>query len=707
MQNIQLPLNVPVPTPRPSRGLDVDREFLDRLEIENRRRMQAADLASMRARSPIELAEAAAARERAAINFGESDASRESRISLASSRARTEAEYRLSEAQKERARSLLETVATQQLELTMIGRTRGEVVALQAAYGLTAQLRADAARNNIAVDERELQMIRDKAAELGRIADLSARASLRNDVLFERAQMQRSAEDQAVGARLRGAGLSVDFGTQEAQIIRENIRMGELRAGVRGFFSDFQDGLLRGDKFGATLANSISRALSNLATRYTDRAFDSFTNSLIGSPLGRSMSSIDDVLLRRIDGSPSIYGNVANSPLYGGAYAGGGISAFTSSAVDRAMGLLGQTETGSSASINGFLRQGGVDIDAARTAWCAGFVNSALQQVGVDGTGSLVANSFQTWGRSVDPTQALRGDVLLQSRGLGRNALGGHVGFATGASRMMDGQLQLQMLSGNQNDSVMTSWINANQLQVRRATEAATSLGRLASSSGIATQNLGILGNGVGQLGNSLSQIGNIAATGGAGTGGGLWSSILGGFGRMFGGISPTSSLWSANTTLGSFLIRGYSSGGPTGGSDPGRVAGLVHEKEYVFDAATTALIGVHNLDALRHMARFGGKTGFDDGGYVMPNHVWRQAAASVAASERMSAPAPAPRVSVNIINNAGVSVETRETTDEYGGQQIEFVLSEQVGQALTKRGGAAADALEKQFGVRRKGPRR
>lgn len=144
-------------------------------------------------------------------------------------------------------------------------------------------------------------------------------------------------------------------------------------------------------------------------------------------------------------------------------------SGSTGDAVDLASQLMGQHERRNNGSINSFLRQGGVDINAAYTAWCAGFVNSALAQVGVTGTGSLVANSFRRWGDAVNPENVLKGDVLVQHRNKGMGT-GGHVGFATGNTRMgANGQLQLEMLSGNSSDQVRRTWHSANSLDVRRA----------------------------------------------------------------------------------------------------------------------------------------------------------------------------------------------------------------------------------------------
>lgn len=142
------------------------------------------------------------------------------------------------------------------------------------------------------------------------------------------------------------------------------------------------------------------------------------------------------------------------------------------SAVDAAAQLLGANERTNRSQVNSFLRQGGVNIDAATTAWCAGFVNSALKQIGVDGTGKLTASSFLSWGVKVDPSQVMKGDVLIDHNGRREGQTGAHVGFATGNTRMLEGRRQIEMLSGNESNRVQTSWYNESDLAIRRATEA-------------------------------------------------------------------------------------------------------------------------------------------------------------------------------------------------------------------------------------------
>lgn len=111
----------------------------------------------------------------------------------------------------------------------------------------------------------------------------------------------------------------------------------------------------------------------------------------------------------------------------------------------------------------------GGDVRGKSNAWCARFVNKAIEAAGGKGTGSAVANSFQRYGSAIDPAKVMRNDVLLQPNGRGYNQPGGHVGLATGETRTHNGRLQVKMLAGNDGDAVREHWIDADHnLMVRR-----------------------------------------------------------------------------------------------------------------------------------------------------------------------------------------------------------------------------------------------
>lgn len=261
-------------------------EAQEAIAAARRRAAAQAQLESLLARSPAEKAAAARSAAGAQYNDNESAAARADRIDVAGKLALAEAEKALAEARRDRARSLNETMASQQLEISLIGQTVGEVARLRMEYDLTSKLREEAARNGIEADQKEIELIKQKAAEYGRYAEEIARTNLLREVQFEREQLFRSAGDQAIASRLRGAGLPVDLNSDIARAIRENQRIEELRAGIRGFFDDFQAGLMRGDSFGKALGNAILNALNRVLDKVLDNLVNSIVNSIVGGSAG-------------------------------------------------------------------------------------------------------------------------------------------------------------------------------------------------------------------------------------------------------------------------------------------------------------------------------------------------------------------------------------------------------------------------------------
>jgi uncharacterized protein (TIGR02594 family) len=142
---------------------------------------------------------------------------------------------------------------------------------------------------------------------------------------------------------------------------------------------------------------------------------------------------------------------------------GGGQAA----ALQLASQYLGMNETTDRQTIAAFLKAGGAALDPKLEAWCAAFVNSSLQQAGIRGSGSAVANSFQNWGTPVPASQVMPGDVVLETKGKGPGQVGGHVGLGTGKY----GGGKIGMLSGNSGNKVTDKMIPAdNDIMVRRGT---------------------------------------------------------------------------------------------------------------------------------------------------------------------------------------------------------------------------------------------
>ena len=93
----------------------------------------------------------------------------------------------------------------------------------------------------------------------------------------------------------------------------------------------------------------------------------------------------------------------------------------------------------------------GLDAHDDETSWCASFVGWTMLKAGLASTGKANARSYLDWGALSAPQ---RGAVCVLWRGSPDSWMG-HVGFVTELD--WDG-MRVQLLGGNQRDSVSTQW---------------------------------------------------------------------------------------------------------------------------------------------------------------------------------------------------------------------------------------------------------
>lgn len=251
--------------------------FESREAVAAARRQQSTDatLLGIGARSPAERAAAARAAAAAQYNDSETAAARRDRIETAGKLELARASHALTEAQQQRARSLDQTLAQQQLDLTLIGKTAGETARLRMEFEQIERIRAEAAQNGIAADEAEIAAIKEKAAAYGQFADEIARANLSRELGFERDQMFRSAQDQQIASRQQGAGLAVDLNSPAAQQMRDLARFADAKGLAVGFLTDFKSELLsNGGDVGKALGESILNALTTSMDKQLSDIFD-------------------------------------------------------------------------------------------------------------------------------------------------------------------------------------------------------------------------------------------------------------------------------------------------------------------------------------------------------------------------------------------------------------------------------------------------
>lgn len=735
-----------------------------RKQIELQQQIFDAEQQRLGAKSPSE--RAAAARLAASLDRrdGEGVDERRQRIELAGQSALLQAEKQLTDARIERTRALEGSMDQQKLELSLIGKTVAEQERLRMEYRLTAELKAEAAKNGTAVDQAELALIRQKAAEYGRVAEqLAALNALREQdqtilnlqteiSLVGASEQQRRRVLAALQAEQQIRQLGLDAGGAEAQQIRDRASAiseltnelrkqseawGEIRDAGEGVIDGIFDGLLKGDYKGAlkSVAEDVSATLYELGVKNPAK------NALLGTDYGTlgDIGGIGGVVSKLFGlggdataglgksvgamtvtaGTVMINGGVAGG-LLGGAKSLLGVNnngspvqtnttlgdllSGKASQAGSALGFVGNYKPGVDARLTDILQQAASQFPGFKVDAISGFRPGDPrfhgQRLATDvqltdlASGRMLGNyqdasSFRQYERFAQTARQIQMQKYPELADQFR--WGGYFGGGKGKYGALDTMhfdLAGKGMAGGSWETGLTSaqaslWPGIESQGMR----AADALKTLSSSSATATQGLGVLGTGFDKFGNALSNI-NLGGNGG-GSGGGL----MGWLGGLFGGGSSQWALASSGAITGLF-----DKGGPTGGTNPSRVAGLVHEKEFVFDAASTARIGVENLDALRR----GVLGGYQEGGYAMRS---RTAYPRLAANENRSGSAPSGGVTNVFHNYSGARVEYEgEETDSRGGRQQIYTVSDMVGEGLSAKGGGAGRALQRNYGVRPRG---
>lgn len=477
------------------------------------RKQQGAALSGIGARSPAQIAAAARARAEAEpVNGNESPEVRQYRIESAAALALAQAEQQVSDAKRDRAMNLEKTVKDQQIEIDLIGKTGGAAVALRKEYELTSQLRLDAARQGLDVDRKELDLIKQRSEELGKLTDQYNQSRFNFDINQQNRDFNLTSDDREVAGKLRSYGLPDDLKGANAGMLRDQIEREKNRAMIGGFFTDFRDSLVEnGGDMGKALGDAIKNALLNAMTRATDQIIEklatSLTNALFGGgPATQSAAATGGGLL---------------GSAFGAANDNKGFAAPVG-AVTRAA-LPPTTDIGNYIAKAAAAR--GIDPDIA--------LRVAKSEGGLD-SWNLQSNYVKNGVRepSFGPFQLYKGGGLgnkfMDKTGLDpANALAGPAG--------VDFALDEAKKSG------WGAWYGAKKAGIGNfeginagagAASASAALDKLASNAGAATEGLGKLGGGLTKIGEGLSTSffpAAPAAGGGGGGIGGWFSSLFGG----------------------------------------------------------------------------------------------------------------------------------------------------------------------------------
>lgn len=362
--------------------------------------------------------------------------------------------------------------------------------------------------------EAQRQEIARLADEFERVATAAAKAKLNADLDWEFAQAGRTKSDQNIASRLRGAGLPVDFSSDEANRMQLLEQRTQTREALDGFFSDFGSTLL---KNGGDLGDALGKSLANAAMKAAEKAWD------------RLADMLSTMLTNMLFGTP---GNTPAVQTAGGS-------------------ILGAITGGAPQAANSNIVTGGLAA-ANDNSDIAAYITKAASQRGIDPNIALaVARSeggLNSWNRQSD---VIKNGMRERSFGPYQLYMDGGLGNEFMAKTGLDPALAANGPAGvdfaldSAKQNGWGAWYGAGKAGIGNwegigatpgASGAADAIGKLASSAGDATKGLDTLGGGLGKLGQTLSTSYFPSAPAGGAASGGGGGGLFGWLGNLFGG---------------------------------------------------------------------------------------------------------------------------------------------------------------------------
>ncbi|ESY89018.1 hypothetical protein X739_00495 [Mesorhizobium sp. LNHC220B00] len=167
---------------------------------------------------------------------------------------------------------------TQKAEVATVGENT--LARNRAAAALKTE--QDIRKLGIPLYGEEANKIRANTAALSDQAAALAKASLQADLLFERSQILRNSDDQAIASRLQSAGLPIDLNSAEANMMRYNMALQETKDTFKGFATDMLSSLEQGKSLWESFGDAAKNALAKIADKLIDRGLDGIFNNLFG-----------------------------------------------------------------------------------------------------------------------------------------------------------------------------------------------------------------------------------------------------------------------------------------------------------------------------------------------------------------------------------------------------------------------------------------
>lgn len=281
---------------------------------EKLRKEAELDAKAIMARTDAQKADVAAERARLqAQQDGAGAGETEARVEAARNQILLQGDSQRAQAARDRLRSINDNITALEAERDALGKTGGEQDAIRKNAADLATLQREAAEAGISLDKEQLAALQAKNAEYGKSINLLSQLRMRDDIKFDRDQLGRNQYDQQVAAAQKSAGLPVDLNSFEANALRVNATLADIKetstSALTGFLGDIRNG--------TSALDALRNSLNKIADKLIDMAVNDLMSNAFATP-GAAGGSGGGMLSSLFKGFSSLFTGHADGGLIRG-----------------------------------------------------------------------------------------------------------------------------------------------------------------------------------------------------------------------------------------------------------------------------------------------------------------------------------------------------------------------------------------------------
>lgn len=228
--------------------------------------------------------------------------------------------------------SITKHIAIMNADAAAVGKTAGEMEKLRTQ----AQLEDAARQAGIPIIGKQAEKFKELSEQARRAADALAFRKLQNDIGFERGQIGRSVDEQAVFSRLRGAGIDAD--SEQGRFLAAELRLNDALRETKDLASSALKGFITDVMSGKSAMEALSGVFDKFAAKALDKGVDMLMSGIFGGMSGGGQGGFG--ILGKLFASAN--GNVFQSGSIQAFAAGGIVSRPTLFPMANGAGLMGE-----------------------------------------------------------------------------------------------------------------------------------------------------------------------------------------------------------------------------------------------------------------------------------------------------------------------------------------------------------------------------